>query len=119
MQVLVVMLSRTDVLHEILGDFVESGIKGATVFHTYGLSELVPESLPFFGRVSYLTSGKHQDHRTIMTVLEDDQVETAVQVVEKHVGDLEQPDTAFAFTMPVLFVKGLSGHEWHANGDDT
>ncbi|HHV43445.1 MAG TPA: hypothetical protein GXX57_02080 [Firmicutes bacterium] len=113
MQVLFITLSRTDVLHDILSDFVEAGIKGATVFNTHGLSELIPERLPLFGRLSHLTAGAPKEHRTIMTVIEEQQVEEAIRIVENYVGDLDEPDTAVAFTVPVLFAKGLSGHEWH------
>ena len=42
-----------------------------------------------------------------MIVLREDQVETAVQVIEREVGDLDQPDTGIVFTLPIDFIRGI------------
>ena len=108
MQVLFITLSRTDVLHYILSYYVEAGIKGATVALHPGLVAI--RRLPLFGRLSHLTA-RRKEHRTIMTVIEEPS-RRSHRIVENYVGDLDEPDTAVAFTVPVLFA-GAERSQWH------
>ena len=46
-------------------------------------------------------------NNTILTVVKDEQVEAAVKIIERVVGDLSKPDSAIVFTVPVDFIKGI------------
>lgn len=40
-------------------------------------------------------------------VLNHEDVEHAVQIIEKNVGNLDEPNTGVVFTVPVSYVKGI------------
>ena len=45
-----------------------------------------------------------------MTLLPEDQVESAVQIIESVVGSLEEENAGLVFTLPVGYVRGLKRH---------
>ena len=53
-----------------------------------------------------LFTGAEEDNRTILSVIKNNQLETARKVVYNTVGDLSQPNTGIMFTIPLDFVEG-------------
>lgn len=47
-----------------------------------------------------------EDNRTILSVIKNNQLDTARKIVYNTVGDLSQPNTGIMFTVPLDFVEG-------------
>ena len=85
MRLLVFVLNRVECLDELLAELAESGIQGGTILNSTGMA-----------------------NRTILIVLKEEQVEGAMRIIRRVVGDLSQPDTGVAFTLPIDFTEGIS-----------
>jgi len=111
MQLLVCVVNREKDLDGILAGFVELGITGATVIGSEGMGRLVDRGLPVMAGLQSLIDRSRIQNTTVLSVLEDDQVETAVAMIAGICGDLERPGTGIVFTVPVTKVVGLApGH---------
>ncbi len=109
MELLVIVLNRTEYLTEILSGFVEAGIRGATIVDSAGMGHLVANHFSFFARFAELDRENENHSKTIFTVVNScDEKDNAVKVVEEVMGDLSKPDSAFLFSLPVNFVKGIA-----------
>jgi len=107
---MLIILNKVELLDDLLEEFFENGIKGATILKSTGmLRELSRnhEEFPLFGALRYLVDLDRQESKTIFMVVKDEQVDTARQIVKKVVGDITKPDTAVIFTLPVLSAEGV------------
>ncbi|NMB13377.1 MAG: hypothetical protein GX977_13965 [Firmicutes bacterium] len=111
MKALFAVIQRPELLSSILLEFNNKGISGATVFESMGMGYLMAESAPIFARLSQVAMGSTAPSRTLMAIIEDHQVEMAVQIIEDVVGDLTQPNTGIVFTVPVDSIRGLRDAE--------
>lgn len=110
MQLLLIVLNKTDKLDELLESLVEQGISGATILSSTGmLRELSKNSEHFsiFGTLRYRIDLDQEESKTIFMVLRDEQVEIAKKTIREVIGDLSQPDSAIVFTLPVLSAEGI------------
>ncbi len=109
MELLVIVLNKTEALREILDGFIEVGIKGATVIDSAGMGHLMADYIPFFAQFAELEATDKNHSKTIFTVVNTcDERDKAIGVVEECVGDLTEPDSAFLFSVPVNLIKGLT-----------
>jgi len=109
LELLVIVLNQVDVLTEILDQFVEQEIKGATVLDSAGMAHIIADHIPFFSQFANLDSGSKTHSKTIFTVVSCiDERNKAVRIVEDVIGDIAKSDTAFIFSIPVNFVKGIT-----------
>ncbi|MCD5410873.1 MAG: hypothetical protein LRZ93_04365 [Clostridiales bacterium] len=109
MELLVIILNRIEYLTEILDGFVDAGIKGATIIDSSGMGHLVADHIPFFAQFAELSHVDKHHSKTIFTVVNCcEEKDKAVEIVEECVGDITEPDTAFIFSLPVTFIKGLA-----------
>ena len=102
MRLLVLILSRVQVLEELLGELVKANIRGATILNSTGMVQALSSSgnNSFLRSLRSITDPDRQDNKVVLIVLREDQVETAV-------GDLDQPDTGIVFTLPIDFIRGI------------
>ena len=109
MKLMVIVLNKIDVLNFLLEDLAAEGIKGATIIHSTGMAKTLASLENSFigGSLRALFETDRDDNRTILTVIHDDQLETARKVVTDVVGDLSKPNTGILFTVPIDFVEGL------------
>ena len=109
MRLLVLILSRVQVLEELLGELVKANIRGATILNSTGMVQALSSSgnNSFLRSLRSITDPDRQDNKVVLIVFREDQVETAVQVIEREVGDLDQPDTGIVFTLPIDFIRGI------------
>lgn len=103
MQMLVLVLNKTEVLEELLKSMTHNSINGATILESTGMAHALfaKEDTAFLGSLRLLLDPEHEKNKTIFMVLKDDMVDTAIRVIENVVGDLSRPDTGVIFTMPV------------------
>ncbi len=109
MELLVIVLNKTEFLTDLLDGFVEEGIKGATIVDSAGMGHVIASHFPLFSSFAQLMKDDDKHSKMIFTVVDScGERDKAVKVVESVIGDIEKPDTAFLFSLPVSFVKGIA-----------
>lgn len=111
MQLLVLILNKLDCLDSILKEFVESGIKGATILDSVGMARALTqgdnEDIPMFGFLKTVLHESRPFNKTILVVVKDEQVSTGINAIKRVLGDLTEPDTGIVFTVPIGYVEGI------------
>lgn len=108
MQLLLAVVNDPARVDEILAGFVELGITGATVLASEGMAHVLSSGIPMFAGLHSLIGRARPENRTILSILEDDRVEPALSVLRKVCGNLDDPSTGIAVTLPVQRVVGLA-----------
>ncbi|MCI6038399.1 MAG: hypothetical protein MR748_10605 [Clostridiales bacterium] len=114
MQVLFLVLNRTEYLETLLERLLESGIHGCTVLDSMGMMRVIDKSgddLPMFGALRQLFDPARESSKTLMMVLSEEEIQKAKLVVRQVVGGLDHPDTGIMFAVPALFVEGLGANQ--------
>lgn len=96
MQVVTLVLNKTECLEELLEALIENKISGATVLDSTGMMRA-------------LLDPERKSSKTVFMVLRDEQVDTVRKIVNRVTGGLDRPDTGILFSIPTLFVDGLGG----------
>ena len=107
MELLVIIIKQTQYLDDILTGFVDIGIGGATVVDSRGMGQILTANVPIFAGLKDLMPGGAIGNYMIVSVIESEKVETALQLVNEVCGDIEQEGAGIAFTIPVSKVFGL------------
>lgn len=109
MKLMIFVLNKVDVLNFLLEDFSKAGIKGATIINSTGMAMTLSRLENSFigGSLRAFFEIDRDDNRTILAVIQDDQVEVVRQVIKDVVGDLSLPNTGILFTVPIDFVEGI------------
>ena len=111
MQLFVLILNKTECLPKLLGEFLSAGIKGATIYDSMGEVQYIGhetvEPPPIFGSLRKFINPDHEQNKTVLVILRDEQVEAARAIVNKVTGGLDKPGTGIIFTVPVSFVAGI------------
>jgi nitrogen regulatory protein PII len=112
MQALVMVLNKVDYLESILKEFMNSGVRGATVIDSTGMVRILNETdtsdVPIFGTIKMLLNESYPYNKTIFVVLEDEQVDAAIDAVKKVAGEDLKPIVGILFTVPVSRVEGIT-----------
>ncbi|MGH7475885.1 MAG: P-II family nitrogen regulator [Longimicrobiales bacterium] len=109
MQLLIAVVNQEEQLDEILSGFLELGITGATIISSQGMGRVLSHDIPLFAGLKSLVSGSRPLNRTIFSVIaEDAKVDGALALLEEVFGNLGDPATGIAFTIPVTRVVGLA-----------
>lgn len=113
MKLLILILNKIELLDELLEAMADAQIGGATILHSRGMARELynsgHEDDMFLGSLRAILDPDREENLTILTVVREEQVQLAVQVIEKVVGDLSKPDTGILFTLPVDYIKGIKG----------
>ncbi len=110
MQLLVLVLNKVEVLEELLTQMVSGGISGATILNSTGMATALmnsEEDVPLFGILRKVLNPDRVESKTIFTVLKDEQIETAKEIINRVTGGLSNPNTGILFTLPINSVEGL------------
>jgi len=108
MRLLVAVIHDADKLEEILSGFLELGITGATVLHSEGMGSVLSHDVPIFAGLQTLISGSRPQNRLVLSVVPENKVQPAVDLLQDVSGGLDEPATGIAFTLPVDAVFGLA-----------
>jgi hypothetical protein len=112
MKLLFFVLNKTEKLDDVLTEFTRRNINGATVLDSTGMARLLSrkhddDEIPFLGSLRAFLNPEREKNNIILTVIEDNQLSTAVEAIESVVGDLSCKDTGVVFSVPIDFTKGL------------
>lgn len=108
MRLLVAVIHDVEKLDEILSGFLELGITGATILDSEGMGSVLSHDVPIFAGLQTLISGSRPQNRLILSVVPEDKVKPAVDLLQDVSGGLDEPATGIAFTLPVDAVFGLA-----------
>lgn len=112
MNVLFIVLNKTEYLDDILDKFVEIGVRGATIMDSQGMGSALVDTRnvnePFFGVLRNLLDDSKPYNKTIFTVIKDEELlDEAVSVVKEVVQDIYEPGVGMMFTLPLGNVYGM------------
>lgn len=111
MNVLFIVLNKSEYLDDILDAFVEIGVGGATILDSQGMGSALTDNgsnEPFFGVLRNLLDNSRPYNKTIFTVIKDDKIlEKAVKAVKEIVVDIYKPGVGMMFTLPVGNIYGM------------
>ncbi len=107
MKLLILILNKVEKLEEVLEGFLEIGITGATVVDSIGMGHILSEDVPIFLGLRFMFAGAKPHNKTILSTIKDEKEEPAIQILEKILGNLNEPGTGIVFTVPVDRVEGL------------
>ena len=113
MNVLFIVLNDLAYLDEILEEFVELKVRGATIIESQGMASAIlhSEGLNFLlqGMFKSGTADEQKYSKTIFTVIPDqEQLDKTVAAVRKIVERSKQPTVGFMFTVPVSGIYPLT-----------
>lgn len=113
MKLLFFVLNKTEKRDEVLTEFARREINGATVVESIGMARLLSRKrddgeIPFLASLRQYLSPDGDANLVIFTVIEDSQLNDAVDAIETVVGDLSTQDTGVVFSVPIDFSKGFS-----------
>ena len=109
MQLVFIVLNKTECLKEILMEFYDAGIKGATVIETSGMARCLNEmeELKFLGSLNLLLDPEHRHNKTIFLATEDNMVKKVSEILNRVTGGLHLPDTGVMFAVPISYAEGF------------
>lgn len=109
MELVVIVLNKTDLLNDLLTQFMENDLAGATVVDSSGMGHIIANQFPMFSMFAELSEEREANSKTIFKVIDTvEERNKTVAILEEVCGDLEDPDTAIIFTLPVNFQKGIN-----------
>ena len=94
-----------------LENFIESGIKGATIIDSTGMARVLTSNdntnIPIFGSLKLILSAGQPFNKTIFVALKDEEVDNCIKCIKEVVGSLDTPDSGILFTLPIDYIEGL------------
>ncbi len=109
-QMLVLVLDKVELAADVMKAWREAGAPGITMLDSTGPGRLrrsmLRDDIPLMPSLTDLLLSDEAHHRTLFTVLPDEEtVQRVVEATIAVVGDFSQPHTGFMFSLPV-------GHAW-------
>ncbi len=87
--------------------FLELDITGSTVIEGRGMGQIVGD-VPIFAGLRGHFPGSALDSQVILTVIDNDQIDSCMKAIETTVGPLDEPGVGVAFTVPIGTAIGLA-----------
>lgn len=109
MELVVIVLNKTEKLEALLGALADNNIGGATILDSVGMARVLSnsEDNKIFGTLSMLFNPDRVESKTILTVLKEEKIPLLKSIVKEIVGDLSDPDVGIIFGVPVSFTEGI------------
>ena len=113
MYMILLILHDPDLLEEVLKEWQEAGVSGATIVFSAGMSrfrqmEGMREDIPLMPSLDDFYEAPPTLSRTIFTIVkEESMIERVHAATQRVVGDLTRPDTGILIALPVLKCYGV------------
>ncbi|HQM96642.1 MAG TPA: hypothetical protein PK705_06525 [Clostridia bacterium] len=111
MQLLVIILNKTEYLSQMLNCMLERNICGATVLDSTGMIKVISEQSieppSIFGSLREFINPSRESSKTVFMVLPDEKIEIAKSVVKEITGGFDKPNTGIMFTIPISYAEGI------------
>lgn len=101
---------------DILVAWEKAGVPGATILESFGLDRALRsgarDDIPLLPNLGDIMKGDEQRHRTIFSVVRDQEtIDRVIEATKGVIGPLEKDNTGFLFVTPVTAVYGMRGEE--------
>ncbi len=106
LKLFVIILDKSRLVDELITGFLDLGVQGATIIESRGMGEIIRQDMPVFSGLASLF-GDTTGSRMLMSVMPESLVEPVYGLVEEVVGQLDQPNSAICFTLPVDSFRGI------------
>lgn len=110
LKLLIIILNKIECLEELLEEFTQNNISGATIIESKGMLQELSEhdDFRFIGSLRSLFNPEHTENKTILMVTKDETVKQISDITNKVTGGLDKPDTGILFTVPIDYLEGMS-----------
>ena len=111
MQLLVIILKKSEVVDTLMRELARAGVHGGTVLESAGMAKSLSgaRDMPIMLAIGEILEGKPiKNSKTIMIALPDERLEIAKNVVHEVCGDLSKPNAGVMFALPISFSEGIS-----------
>lgn len=112
MQLLFLVIKKTELVDSIMRSLAEAGIRGGTVIDSMGMAKSISgmDSLPMIGVLREILSGEDtsQKGKTIFVAVKDEEIDTARNAIVSITGDLSKPNAGVLFAVPITFAEGIN-----------
>lgn len=113
MQLLVLILKKTEKMPSIISELMDKGYGDPTVINAEGAVGVLDESNieppPIFGALrSFINGSESRESKVMLLVIADDKVAGAKELIPDKVGGIDKPNTGIIFTVPLSGVEGLA-----------
>ncbi|MDY0074705.1 MAG: hypothetical protein WC992_02500 [Acholeplasmataceae bacterium] len=111
MKLMFYVMNKPEHLDKFLKELSKQNIKGATIFSSTGMGRRLMgnDDVPWLGSLKAILDMPRTESKVIMLALPEEQVKIVYEVIEQVGGDLSQPNTGIAFTVPIDSIKGYKG----------
>jgi nitrogen regulatory protein PII len=107
MKLFVIILNHVEYLEDLLSALLEIGISGATILDSTGMGRVLTTQIPIFAGLRDAFPNATPVNKTILVVVNEDQIDDVEIVLEEVCGDFEEQGVGIYFCVPLDFVKGL------------
>lgn len=109
MQVVCVVLNKTELLKELLTNLKLIGVNGGTIFDSQGMISYLHDSNEgqLLDSIIHLLDQIRQDSKTMFFIVKDEQLDSIFDTIDKTLGGIDNHHTGIAFSMPVGRVYGI------------
>ncbi len=108
MKLVLYVMNKTEYLEEFLHELNENGVKGATIISSTGMARTLArnDDMNFIGSLKAVFANPRKESNVILIALKDELVPTVYKVIDNVCGNLNEPDSGIAFTIPIEDVVG-------------
>lgn len=107
----VLILNKTECMPRLVASLMRAGIKGGTVYDSMGFVQYVGHDMteppPIFGSLRKYLHPDGGNNKTMLLLLEKEQLAAVKAVVNETTGGLSKPDVGIAFVVPVSEAEGI------------
>lgn len=111
MKLMIYVMNKPEHLDKFLKELSKNSIKGATIISSTGMGRALAgkDDVPWLGSLKAILDMPRTESKVIMLALPDEQVDVVYQIIEQIGGNLKEPNTGIAFTVPIDSIKGYKG----------
>lgn len=112
MQLMFLIIKRTELVDDIMKALASIGVHGGTAIDSVGMAKSIStmDNLPTIGFLREMLKGEDPSKKgkTIFFAVQDEQVDAAKEAILKITGDLSLPNAGVLFAVPITFALGMN-----------
>lgn len=112
MQLLFLIIKRTELVDDIMRALARAGVHGGTAIDSIGMAKSIStmDNMPTIGFLREMLKGEDpaKKGKTIFVAVEEDKVEAAKEAILNITGDLSKPNAGVLFAVPISFALGIN-----------
>lgn len=102
MELLIIVLNKTEFLNDLLSVMLEAGISHSTILDSEGMGHYLAYEVPIFAGLRRLVGESKEHNKTVLALIEDRNILGEFQKLLKEINiDFTRAGTGIMFTVPV------------------